>query len=284
MRVRYGLSAPEYAALGLVRLAKGMRLGRFADGLSWRPNAPRQPRRWQRCGARRVAARGSCQTRAQVRGRASGVVLHAVVRPPNRYERSIIAPLCGISHTKWFTLFAVSSRHFRLARWFLSALPARVMRAKDGVLPLEYAEFQVGEMKYRACELSSFSLRHSGPARSFLGCSKRATSRPKKALFRFCMRYFRLRRCVLDALPRARYARKGQSYSASVCGLSGWQKVERLLASCGGAASGGLTFRFTCAAGSSVERDGDREERTSKVAPRSRAAPAASACKRLLGL
>jgi len=43
------------------------------------PNAPRQPRRWQRCVARRVTAREDCQSRAQVKGRASGVVLHAVV-------------------------------------------------------------------------------------------------------------------------------------------------------------------------------------------------------------
>lgn len=43
------------------------------------PNAPRQPRRWQRCEAKRVARKGSVQSRAQLPGRASGVVLHAVV-------------------------------------------------------------------------------------------------------------------------------------------------------------------------------------------------------------
>jgi hypothetical protein len=41
-------------------------------------NAPRQPRR--HCGARRRPSRERCQSRTQVTGRASGVVLHAVVR------------------------------------------------------------------------------------------------------------------------------------------------------------------------------------------------------------
>jgi hypothetical protein len=43
-------------------------------------NAPRQPRRWRHCEARRVAVRDNSQSRAQIPGRASGVVLHAVVR------------------------------------------------------------------------------------------------------------------------------------------------------------------------------------------------------------
>jgi hypothetical protein len=34
MRVRYGLGAPEYAALGLVVLAEQTRFGRLADGLA----------------------------------------------------------------------------------------------------------------------------------------------------------------------------------------------------------------------------------------------------------
>jgi hypothetical protein len=89
MRVRYGLSAPDYAALGLVRLAKGMRLGRLADGLPWRPNAPRQPRRWQRCEASRRRSGEECQSHAQVRGRASGVVLHAVVRRKLAFTRAL---------------------------------------------------------------------------------------------------------------------------------------------------------------------------------------------------
>jgi len=58
------------------------------------PNAPRQPRRWQRCGARRAMARESYKSRAQVRGRASGVVLHAVVRRPGWLERIILILNC----------------------------------------------------------------------------------------------------------------------------------------------------------------------------------------------
>ena len=60
---------------------------RRAVGLRWKEtafnargaNAPRQPRRWQHCGARQRPMRERCQSRAQIKGRASGVVLHAVV-------------------------------------------------------------------------------------------------------------------------------------------------------------------------------------------------------------
>jgi|GEM_PF-6740941 len=58
-----------------------------------RPNAPCQPRRWQPCGARRVAAREKRQSRAQVKGRASGVVLHAVVGQQLSFSNNMVALL-----------------------------------------------------------------------------------------------------------------------------------------------------------------------------------------------
>jgi hypothetical protein len=67
------------------------------------PNAPLHLRRWQHCGARRVATRGGVQSRAQVEGRASGVSVQAVVRLPKEGGRSNLAPLWGISRAKVFT-------------------------------------------------------------------------------------------------------------------------------------------------------------------------------------
>jgi H+/Cl- antiporter ClcA len=60
-----------------------------------------------------VAARGSCQTRAQVIGRASGVVLHAVVRWPDSEGnswRSLIFYAIILTYNVYYNIVACSFR------------------------------------------------------------------------------------------------------------------------------------------------------------------------------
>src|SRR5687768_6800606 len=64
-------------------------------------NAPRQPRRWQHSGARQSTSWEMCQSRAQVKSRASGVALHAVVRRRHDVRRCFYSSyLSGFNRRK----------------------------------------------------------------------------------------------------------------------------------------------------------------------------------------
>jgi hypothetical protein len=80
------------------------------------------------------------------------------------HERYFTASVCGISNqydvlsehslrgarAQRAAVFRFNTQHFGLMRCVLGRLLARVMRAKDGCIPLQYAAFRADEMIERA--------------------------------------------------------------------------------------------------------------------------------------